>query len=222
MVGRYAQTWWVTFLGVAGAHLIGQLIDAVPLQQATKPLLIPLLLAWFLAAAPAGRMRTLVTIALGWSWLGDLGLMGSGETWFLAGLGAFLVAQLVYIVAFWPWRDASVLRRPAPLAPYVLAPVALLAWLWPDLDDLTVPIAVYAVVIVAMAVLATGIRPSVAVGAALFVVSDALIAVGSLTQLVQLPAHGFWVMATYLGAQALIVRGVAATERAGRAASARG
>jgi uncharacterized membrane protein YhhN len=222
VVSERGRTWWLAFLAVAGVHLVGQLTATTWLHQATKPLLMPILLAWFVSVAPPGRVRLLVIVALGWSWLGDLLLMGSGESWFLAGLGAFLLAQLTYVVTFWRWRADSVLRRPLLLAPYVLALVGLLAVLWADLGDLRGPIVVYAVVIVAMAALATGAGRMVAVGAALFVLSDALIAVGSLTELVQLPRHGFWVMATYLAAQALIARGIVARVRSTAVTAATG
>jgi hypothetical protein len=61
-----------------------------------------------------------------------------------------------------------------------------------------------------MAVLATGLNRATAIGAGLFVLSDALIAANSLTGALQLPAHGFWVMLTYLAAQGLLAHGIRA------------
>lgn len=205
--------WFVVFLTVAGLHLVGQLTGLTLLHLTTKPLLMPALLAWFLTVTPRSRLRTLVAVGLGWSWLGDLGLMPSGEGWFLAGLGAFLVAQLTYAVAFWPSRRDSVFARPLLTLPYLAVLAGLLAALWGDLGDLRVPVTVYAVVIVTMAMLATGIDRLVGVGAALFVASDALIALDTLAGAVRLPVHGFWVMLTYLAAQLLIATGVASTVR---------
>jgi uncharacterized membrane protein YhhN len=193
-------TWFTGFITVAMLHLAGQLVGQDALHLVTKPLLMPALLAWFLTVTPSSRLRTLVAVGLGWSWLGDLGLMPSGEAWFLAGLGAFLIAQLTYSIAFWPSRGDSVLARPLLAVPYVLVLVGLLAVLWNHLGDLRLPVTVYAFVIVAMAVLATGVNRTVAAGAVLFVVSDALIALDSVAGLVRLPAHGFWVMLTYLAA----------------------
>ncbi|TVP67268.1 MAG: lysoplasmalogenase [Nitriliruptor sp.] len=207
-------TWFTGFIAVAILHLVGQLVGQDALHLVTKPLLMPALLAWFLTVTPSGRFRTLVAIGLVWSWLGDLGLMPSGEAWFLAGLGAFLIAQLTYSVAFWPYRADSVLTRPVFALPYLAVLVGLLVVLWGHLGDLRLPVTVYAVVIVAMAVLATGVNRTVALGAVLFVVSDALIALDSVADLVQLPAHGFWVMLTYLAAQLLIAMGVASAVRA--------
>lgn len=205
--------WFVVFLTVAGLHLVGQLTGLTLLHLTTKPLLMPALLAWFLTVTPRSRLRTLVAVGLGWSWLGDLGLMPSGEGWFLAGLGAFLVAQVTYAVAFWPSRRDSVFARPLLTLPYLAVLAGLLAALWGDLGDLRVPVTVYAVVIVTMAMLATGIDRLVGVGAALFVASDALIALDTLAGAVRLPVHGFWVMLTYLAAQLLIATGVASTVR---------
>lgn len=199
--------WWA-FVAASGTHLLAHLASLGSVSFATKPLLMPLLLGWFLLATPPSRLRTVVGVGLGASWLGDLGLMPAGEGWFLAGLAAFLIAQLLYAVAFWPSRAHSVLTRPALLAPYVLGLIVLLAVLWEHLGDLRVPVVVYAVVIVAMAVLATGLGGTVASGAVLFVVSDSLIALDTVADLVRLPTHGFWVMLTYLAAQALIAHGV--------------
>lgn len=208
--------WFGAFLAVALLHLAGQLTGVAWLHLVTKPLLMPALLIWFLTVTPRSRLRTLVAIGLAWSWLGDLGLMPGGEAWFLAGLGAFLVAQLTYALAFWPSRGDSVLSRPALVLPYLAVLVGLLVALWSHLGVLRLPVGVYAVVIVTMAVLATGINPTVATGAALFVVSDALIALDTVAGLMRLPAHGFWVMLTYLAAQLLIAAGVSSAVRARR------
>lgn len=135
--------------------------------------------------------------------------------WFLAGLGAFLIAQLASAAVFWSDRAASVLARPVLVLPELGAFMALLAVLWAHLGTLRLPVTLYAVVIVAMAVLATGVNREVALGAALFVVSDALIARNSLAGLLRVSAPGFWVMATYLAAQGLIASGVVRRSRSG-------
>lgn len=204
------RVWWLAFLAISAIHLVGQLMGSGFVQTATKPLLMPALLGWAVTAMPPGRFRVLLLIALVWSWLGDLGLMPDGETWFLLGLGAFLVAQLTYATAFWPFRTQSLLARPVTALPYGVVLVGLLVVLWGDLGDLRIPVIVYATVIVSMAVLATGLNRATAIGAGLFVVSDALIALHSLTGTLRLPAHGFWVMLTYLAAQALLAQGIRA------------
>lgn len=204
------RTWWLAFLAVSAAHLAAQLAGSDIAQTVTKPLLMPALLVWAVTAVPTSRLRTLLLVALVWSWLGDLGLMPDGERWFLLGLGAFLVAQLTYAAAFLPYREHSLLARPVTALPYGVVLVGLLAVLWSDLGDLRLPVIVYAVVIVSMAVLATGLNRATALGAGLFVLSDALIALNALTGTLSLPAHGFWVMLTYLAAQGLLAQGIRA------------
>jgi uncharacterized membrane protein YhhN len=58
-----------------------------------------------------------------------------------------------------------------------------------------------------MAALSTGVSRLAGIGGAVFLVSDALIALHEFAGL-DLPRHGFWVMLTYVVGQALIVAGV--------------
>ena len=104
---------------------------------------------------------------------GDAFLLSEARRAFLAGLLAFLLAHLAYAVAFAPRA------RPAlpVLAVIVLATAAVLAWLWPRLGAMRVPVAGYALAIGAMLWLASGVgRPVVPAGALLFWLSDLLVA----------------------------------------------
>lgn len=204
-----------TYLALSVANVVGHLADLGWLVTATKPLLMPVLAAWLVTTAPRTRLTRLATVALGLSWLGDLALMGDGEGWFLTGLGGFALAQIVYLVAFVPLaRTGLPRRRPLVLVPYGLVWLALMPFLAPRVGELLVPVAVYGLLLVAMAALAVGVHPMAAVGAALFVVSDALIALTSLAELT-LPASGALVMATYTAAQGLIALGVSRRAAAG-------
>ena len=71
-----------------------------------------------------------------------------------------------------------------------------------------VPVLVYGACLGTMAVLSTGVNRVTAVGGALFLVSDGLIALDAFVPGFGLPVQGFWVMATYVAAQALLVAGV--------------
>ena len=219
---------WATVFGaLAVVHVAAQALGTEvagveDVLAVTKPLLMPALagLAW--TRTVPGRTRRWLVAALAASFVGDVALMPAGDTWFLVGLGAFLVAQCLHITAMWPWARRSVLvvRRWRAL-PYGAAAVALLAVLAPGLGALVWPVGVYAAVIVTMAAVATGVSRTAALGAISFVVSDALIALTGLTTLVSLPRPGAWVMATYVAGQALIVLGVsaAASEDASAAAT---
>jgi len=71
-----------------------------------------------------------------------------------------------------------------------------------------VPVLIYGACLGTMAVLATGVNRLTAIGGAVFLVSDGLIALDAFVSGFDLPAEGFWVMATYVAAQVLIVAGV--------------
>lgn len=197
---------------VALTHLGAQLTGAAGLADTTQVLLMPLLagVLWCETSAPRSRLVTLVLVALGLSWLGDSApRLASGDAAFLVMVGLFLLAQLAYIVAFLPYRARSVLhvRRPLLLL-YVGAVVALVAACVGGAADLLVPVLAYGACLGTMAVLSTGVNRLTAAGGALFLVSDGLIALDAFAPGFGLPAQGFWVMATYLAAQVLIVAGV--------------
>lgn len=217
----------VLFGLVALAHLGIQLSGPDAWSRPTQVLLVPALALVLITASdrPRGRLLGLALVALVFSWLGDTApALASGDTAFLLMVGFFLVAQVVYVAAFWPHRARSALyRRRALLVPYA-GFVAALVWLCaPHTGGLLVPVLLYGLVLGLMAVLATGLNPWVAAGGALFLVSDALIALRAFAPGWDLPQGGFWVMGTYIAAQTLIVLGLLArararTENAGAAA----
>ena len=195
-------------------HLGAQLADGGALADATQVLLMPLLagVLWWETPAPRGRLVTLVLVALGLSWLGDSApKLVDGDASFLIMVGFFLLAQVAYIAAFLPYRAGSVLRaHRVRLVPYLAVVVGLVAACAAGAAAMLVPVLLYGGCLGAMAVLATGVNRLTAVGGALFLVSDGLIALDAFVDGFGLPLQGFWVMATYLAAQALIVAGVLA------------
>ncbi|MFC8598625.1 lysoplasmalogenase family protein [Isoptericola sp. NPDC057191] len=194
-------------------HLVAQLGEASAWARATQGCLMPLLGAtlWCAAPAPRSRLVRLVLVALGLSWLGDtVPAAFTGDTAFLAMVGCFLLAQVAYVVAFWPARGTSVARRPVLLLPYAVAAAVLVGVCAAGAGPLLAAVVVYGVCLVATAVLATGVHPLAGVGGAVFLVSDAMIALGAFTDWFAPPSPGFWVMLTYVAGQALIVAGVLA------------
>lgn len=211
------------FLALATVHLVWQLTDQSAYARVSQWFLMPVLAAFLLVrtrAAGRSRLLRLTLVALGFSWLGDTApALASGDTSFLLMVGFFLVAQVVYIVAFWPRRDQSVLgHRRLLVVPYAVAIVGLVLACAPHAGTLLVPVLLYGLLLGAMAVLATGINALVGAGGALFLVSDGLIALEAFAPWWNLPQQSFWVMLTYIGAQLLIVLGVLQVE--GRAVAA--
>ncbi|MDE3721703.1 lysoplasmalogenase [Nocardiopsis sp. N85] len=199
------------FVLITAAHLIVQLTGPESWSRPTQALLMPVLAAFVLAAVPRprGRFTGLVLIALFFSWLGDTApALASGDAAFLVMVGFFLVAQVVYVIAFWPWRANSPLyRNRTLLVPYGVVVAGLVSLCAPGVGALLVPVLVYGLLLGAMAILAVGVHRWTAVGGALFLLSDGLIALRAFTPDFDLPASGFWVMATYTAAQAFIVLG---------------
>lgn len=199
------------FAALVLVHLGAQLAGADLLTDSSQWLLMPALAAvvWCATTAPRPRLVRLVLLALGFSWLGDSAPdLADGDTSFLLMVGFFLCAQVTYAVAFWPFRGRSVARRPVLLVLYVVAFAALVAACAGQAGALLPAVVVYGVCLTTMAVLATGLGRLAAVGGVVFLVSDAMIALGSFTTWFDPPASGFWVMLTYTVGQALLAAGV--------------
>lgn len=204
-------------------HLAAHLLGAATLADTSQWFLMPVLAGclWLATRRHAdgdpgrrSRLVRLTLVALGFSWLGDTAPdLADGDTAFLVMVGFFLCAQVVYTIAFWPYRVGSVLRRPLALVPYGLALLALVVACAPGAGSLLVPVVVYGVCLVTMAVVATGVDRLAAVGGAVFLLSDALIALNAFAPWYDLPGHGFWVMLTYVVGQVLLVLGVLRRDR---------
>ncbi|MGW0505643.1 lysoplasmalogenase [Micromonospora sp. NPDC003241] len=205
-VDRVARTrrgapWLWAFLVVAVVELVAVAADATVVQWLAKPLLAPLLLGWLWRVR--GQTGP-VALALVFATAGDIALLVPGEVAFLVGMGCFLGTQLALITAFVRHR-----RPPVPaLAGYLLLWAGAIALLWPRLGDLRWPVLGYGLALSLMGATATGVNRRVAVGAALFLVSDLLIGLGAAGT--TLPAHGVLVMTTYSAALLLITTGWAA------------
>jgi uncharacterized membrane protein YhhN len=102
--------------------------------------------------------------------------------------------------------------RPRVAAGYAALWVALIAVLWRGLGSLRVPVAAYSLLLVSMAVLASGRNREAAAGGALFVASDALIACG-LAGINAVPRQESAIMPTYVAAQFLLAAGFLRPQR---------
>lgn len=215
---RRAAAALTAYGAVAVVHVGCQLAEVTTAATATQVALMPLLAVALALTGATGRLVRLTLIALGFSWLGDtVPRFLDGDPAFLAMVGLFLVAQVVYVVAFRPDVGRSLLaRRRGWLAAYLLPVAALLALTLPNAGVLAPAVVGYGGCLLAMALLATGVHPLVGAGGAVFAVSDGLIALGAFGPWdVPEAAGSAAVMTTYALAQLLIVLGV--TARAGAA-----
>ncbi|HDS05500.1 MAG TPA: lysoplasmalogenase [Deltaproteobacteria bacterium] len=96
---------------------------------------------------------------------------------FVPGLAAFLLGHVAFIIFFW-MRLVSKSPRHVWMIPVLLFSLAMVFVLAPKLGSLLVPVMLYLVVITLMTVLAivSDVRPLAAIGAFVFMLSDAMIA----------------------------------------------
>jgi len=202
---------------IALIHLIAHAFPVPDAQftvvRVSQWLLMPTLalLLWLATTNSRLRLTRLVLVALFFSWLGDTmpSWVGGGDASFLTMVGFFLLAQIAYIAAFWPFRERSFLRvNHLALLTYVAAFVILVSICAPGAGDLLIPVLIYGVLLTAMAVLASGLGRIGALGGALFFISDAMIAIRAFAPTSALPTNGVLVMTTYIAAQALLVAAV--------------
>ena len=158
-------------------------------RYATKPLASLAFIAVALfspAREDAYAQWVLAGLALGA--VGDVALMFEGNKPFLAGLIAFLLGHLAYVVAFLavqPVANWTLLILPVPIVGAAL----VYRWLWPHLGRMRVPVLAYTAVITAMALAglslaiheqASALPPRQALlataGAVLFFLSDLAVA----------------------------------------------
>ena len=162
------------------------------------------LLAWccWTAAVRRTRLVILVLVALGFSWLGDLSAP------VLIKIGFFLIAQIVYVVAFRPYWRLSLIARPPLVIAYGIGLAALVGVVAAAAGPLAGPVAVYGASLAVMAVLATGVSRLTGFGGALFLISDIVLAVELFVAPGAIPYALFVNMALYLPAQLMITLGV--------------
>lgn len=205
--------WRILYAISAAAVLIGLLLDLPSFYIAAKPLLMITLLLYFVIASKGyPRWRYYVMAALVFSWAGDVFLISSD--WFIAGLVSFLIAHVFYIIAYQKTGAANGELRPLDILKFAVYGVVLMWIIYPGLGDMLVPVLIYALVLLGMAVWAHKRRGAtsstsfqyVAIGAILFALSDGLIAVNKFAY--PIPAERILIMSIYMTAQYLIVQGL--------------
>jgi uncharacterized membrane protein YhhN len=158
------------------------------------------------------NFRITILAALLFSWAGDVILCFS----FIPGLACFLLAHVMYVIAFLKTSGKSELitKRIYLLFPVILYGAGLLCLLYDNLDGMRLPMITYTMVILTMLIAAINRYGKVSrlsfilvlAGAVLFVISDSLIALNKFG--FPFVFSGVAVMTTYIAAQYLIVTGV--------------
>jgi uncharacterized membrane protein YhhN len=189
------------FWGATVVQVAAVAFDVNILKQASKVTLMPLLWQW----SRTQDAPSLVQAALLASAAGDLLLETDAE---LAGMAAFAAAHACYLAVF--------LANPAQrswrvLAAYAALWAALIAVLSPGLGGRRVPVAAYSLLLTATAVASRWHNPRSGLGGALFLISDALIALRMSGR--DFPGRGALTMSTYAVGQYLLTSGVTKSDR---------
>lgn len=156
----------------------------------------------------------LLALALALCTLGDI-LLDLDPRLFAFGLGAFLLAHIIYVVLFGRSRATGMPADPLRIAAVLLilaCSAALSVWIVPSVGPLAVPVVLYICALTAMvstAILARFKQPWVAVGAVLFLISDSLLAINKFKTAI--PLRDFLVWTTYYLGQCGIALGFLAS-----------
>lgn len=201
---RYA---FLPYVVIATFHFVVIVLGNDALVAMTKPLLMPILLLGFLAAAPVRKNAVVIAGSIGivFSWAGDVLLQSPEDIGFLLGLGAFFFAQISFIVAF---LTAGGKRLSIWAGLFALWWIGLVAVLAPHLGALLVPVGIYGLVLGAMATLSTRLGKVLTWGGALFLASDTMLALDRFLPDFTLPWGDELIMSTYMIAEGLIAYGL--------------
>lgn len=213
----HSTLYFVTALAFIALETIGAVWTGIVVKSLIIPLLIWLYLRFI--RGHGNRFHSLVIAALVFSWMGDiiLQLTQFNESFFLVGLGSFLITQLIYMVAFFitPGKNALFFKKIYMIVPVVLYGWGILSLLSDGLGDMKLPVTIYTVVILSMLLAAINREKKVnrqsfllvLAGAILFILSDSLIAINRFEQPFELARIA--IMSSYITAQYLIAVGCA-------------
>jgi uncharacterized membrane protein YhhN len=204
----------VLFFAAGLIFILLQYIPADFPELPFKAALMPLLIIVFLVAGSKNVPVWPVILALLFSLAGDviLEFADSHENLFVVGLLCFMITQIIYLILF--YRKGTLKKTGIYIGIVFLYGILLVAFLYNDLNEMRIPVMVYAAVILSMLSAAITRVNSVSLpgfllvlsGAVLFVLSDSMIAVNKFSfAFTGAPAL---IMITYILGQYLIIKGL--------------
>jgi uncharacterized membrane protein YhhN len=184
-------TWKVSVVvtGIACLILVGSLLAGIDAVAAGAKIIAStgFLAVAMLSGALQSTYGKVLLAGLTLSFAGDAFLIGETQHAFLAGLAAFLLAHLAYVMAF-AVHGINLRWLAAAALPVVGIAVGIALWLAPHTPpELSLPVRLYTIVISSMVIAAIGTRGKggsvlILVGALLFFLSDLSVAALRLVQ----------------------------------------
>lgn len=208
----------VVFLAISVSHLASIILDLPLFTNISKPFLMLALLAYFNQSVPKTVLNKFVNLALILSFIGDSLLIFTDHhpLFFMLGLGAFMIAHLVYIFLNLNLIETEDRKLKFHWSDILFAAYGLFMFRFvrPNLGEMMIPTLIYTVVICMMGITAAKrFRRSskqsfilVLSGAMVFMVSDSLLAIDKFYQ--SFAQADLLIMLTYITGQFLIVRGI--------------
>jgi len=181
------------------------------IETYAKPMLLTLLAVVYLAAS--NKPNFWYVLGMFFCFVGDVLLMFKGANFFMYGLAAFLLGHIVYIkitVSFLP-KDLTV-KMITSAFPFVFFFGILMYLIYPNLNEMLIPVVVYGVTISTFGSVAflnyRGDKSTenlwLFIGAIIFILSDSLIAMNKFYEPNEM--YGVTIMITYILAQFLICK----------------
>ena len=212
------SSWIILFIVILLTDLFAVYTNNETLRYITKPLLMPVLIAFFIFQTKnfASSLKKWIVLALVFSWLGDMLLMfeSADSNFFIFGLVAFLIAHIFYILFYENVIRKEELRKNYWwFLPVIIYYIALIYILSPNLGDMKLPVRIYGIVISYMLIQALqtgrikdfGAATLMIAGAVLFITSDSILAINKFYE--PFEYAGIAIMLTYGIAQLLITLG---------------
>ena len=199
------------FLLVSILDVIGIIFKVDTLVFIFKPLILLSLL--FLYSHSVTVKNNWYLMALIFSFFGDVFLLYSGDTVFKLGLVSFLIAHLLFIaIVIKQIKKASIARVLVAIIPFAIIVVGLLFLLKDSLDELMIPVIIYAITIATFGIVSMLNYMNVKskktllmlIGAIVFIASDAILAINKFYHSALI--FQAMVMITYVSAQYLIYK----------------
>jgi len=199
------------FIIVCILDLVGVCFEKNTIIFIAKPLLMITLFWYYFVNAKT--LNKLFVTGLFFSFLGDVLLLGSGELYFIFGLLSFLIAHVFYIIMVVKlFKNTKLSQILLASIPYLLIFMVLLTILYSGLDDMKIPVIVYAITISVFGMSSlilflqnkSKINLVLVFGVLIFIMSDSVLALNMFYY--KQSYYPLLIMITYVIAQFLICR----------------